>query len=302
MSPERERSCRDYESLLVKKHTGELLLEENQSLKSHLAQCASCAAEERKLARVWQRLDSLPVPEIPTALYEKTRETIVSDLKRNESHFPWIEKIPRTGIWLFLLPVGAGLATTSISYVLVRNMVDLRIHHHHVLIPLFSLWWMLFAGCFFLIVKKEWQKSIPLDVVVTFSISISLLTMLISSLFSGVDLLQWLERLAADEPFHGYFFGSAMHFVFGWACSVCLASFSGSFVIGLDNGLSLLKKVFLASLFISVLLFPAIYLHGASYGHGLDIVAFGVLGNLLGSLIGASLGATVRRHILAAAT
>ena len=104
MSPGRERSCRDYESLLVKKYTGELLLEENQSLKSHLAQCASCAAEERKLARVWQRLDSFPVPEIPTALYEKTRQTIVSELKRKKFHFPWIEKIPRTGIWLFLLP------------------------------------------------------------------------------------------------------------------------------------------------------------------------------------------------------
>ena len=94
MNPEQNKTCEDSESLLVKKITGELLPEEKTFLDNHLAQCVFCVAKEQELAREWQRFDSLPVPEIPTALYEKTRATILNHLKREKSIFPWISSIP----------------------------------------------------------------------------------------------------------------------------------------------------------------------------------------------------------------
>src|SRR3990170_2168766 len=84
---------------------------------------ASCAAEERSLAMIWQKFEGLPVREIPTELYEKTRDRILNDLKREKSQSPWPAKIP-PGPWRALVPIAAGLATTAISYGLIHRIID----------------------------------------------------------------------------------------------------------------------------------------------------------------------------------
>ena len=65
----KKMTCKDSESLLVKKITGELLPQERQSLESHLAQCTFCVAQEQELAKEGQNFDSLPAPYIPAVLY-----------------------------------------------------------------------------------------------------------------------------------------------------------------------------------------------------------------------------------------
>lgn len=303
MGPENPRPCQEYEVLLVAKSSGETLSEaKQQALQSHLAQCSRCVAQEQKLMETWRRLEMLAVAEIPNELYEKTRKAVVRELKQQKSHIAWVEKLPHTGIWLMIIPILGGLAATGLSYEMVRRVVDLSIHHHYVLIPLFGLWWVLFAVGFWLVFRKEWQQSVPLDVMVPTAISISLLTLLIFSLISGVDLVQWVERLSSDEPVGSHLLGSGANFLLGWSCAVCLASFVGCLTLGVDHGSSYGSKVFVASSLITVLLLPALYLHGAGLGHGLDVMAFGVLGSLVGSLIGAGFGATARHHILAFST
>ena len=171
----KKMTCEDSESLLVKKITGELLRGEEQSLESHLAQCTFCVAQEQELAKEWQSFDSLPAPEIPAVLYEKTRETILGHLRRERSALPLAESIPRGGIWSLLGPLAAGVAITGVSYALIRNLIDLKIHQQHILIALFSLWGILFAGGFWLILEGKRKKSLLLDAVASFSISINLL-------------------------------------------------------------------------------------------------------------------------------
>jgi len=170
----------EFVSLLVKKIAGELLREENQSLQSHLAQCASCMAQEQELTQVWQRLESLQVPEISTELFEKTEQTVLARLKQEQSPIPLLKKIPHSGTVSILLSVVAGLAMTGVSYFLIHNLANLRTHHHYILISLFSLWWMLFAASFWVIVKGNGKHAISLDLIAARSLSITLLTLLIS--------------------------------------------------------------------------------------------------------------------------
>jgi len=75
----------EFGSLLIKKIAGELLSEEYQFLQSHLAQCASCMAQEQDLTQVWQGLELLQVPEIPAELFEKTKQTVLARLKQKKS-------------------------------------------------------------------------------------------------------------------------------------------------------------------------------------------------------------------------
>ena len=305
MNREQKRACEDVESLLVKKITGELPPQEKQSLEGHLAQCTICVAKEQELAREWQSFDILPAPEIPAALYEKTRETILGHLRREKSRLPWSEIIPIKGIWSLLGPLAAGLAMAGASYALVRNLVDLRIHHHHILITLFSLWGLVFAGCFWLTLQGKRKKTLlhDVDVVASFSISITLLTLLISSLFSEVDSLRWLAMSAAYEVavVNRYFFGIGNTFVISWGIYACLASFIGAFIFGVRRGATFSQNALLGSTLITLLLSPAIYLHGSSHNHGYGILAFAALGTFVGAFVGVGMayfGSFVLRRIV----
>lgn len=302
MNREQEMTCEDSEFLLVKKITGELLSKEKQPLEGHLAQCAFCVAKERELATQWQRFDSLPAPEIPTALYEKTRETILGHLRREKSLFPWAGRNAIEGTWPLLAPFMAGLVMTGVSYALVHNLVDARIHHRHILISLFGLWGLLFTGCFWIILQGKRKKTLLPDAVASFSISITFLTLLISYLASGIDSVKWLSMSAAYElaAASSYVFGIGNTFVSGWWIYACLASFLVSFIFGVRRGPAFSQNAFLGSLLVSVLLFPAIYLHGSSHGHGYGILAFAALGAFVGTLVGTGLASfiLVLRRIL----
>ena len=292
MNLEQNKTCEDFESLLVKKVTGELLPTEKESLGNHLAKCAFCVDKQQELAREWQSFDSLPAPEIPAALYEKTRETILGHLRREKSLFPWAGKIPREGVWSLLTPFAAGLVTAGVSFALVRNLLDLRIHSQHILIALFSLWGLLFAGCFWLALEGKRKKSLLLDVVASFSIAITFLTLLISSLVSAVDALQWLALSAAYEVAvaSNYLFGIGNTFVTGWGIYACLASFIGAFIFGVRRGPAFSQNALPASFLVTILLFPAIYLHGSSHDHGYGILAFAALGTFVGAFVGVGIG------------
>lgn len=289
----------EFGSLLVKKIAGELLSEEYQSLQSHLAQCASCMAQEQELTRVWQRLESLQVPEMFTELFEKTEQTVLAHLKQEQTPIPWLEKIPHSGIGSILLPVVAGLVMTGVSYRLIHNLANLRIHHHYVLISLFSLWWMLFAGSFWVILKRNGKRAISLDLIAARSLSITLLTLLIAFLAYEVDSIRWLATSMsyAVAMVSDSLIGVGNAFIAGWWIYCCVASFIGALIFGFHKAPLFAKNIIITSLAISLLLVPAIYVQGASHNHGLGIIAFAALGTYVGSLLGISLGLFIRRQI-----
>ncbi|SRR6266545_4763494 len=290
----------EFVSLLVKKIAGELLREENQSLQSHLAQCASCMAQEQELTQVWQRLESLQVPEISTELFEKTEQTVLARLKQEQSPIPLLKKIPHSGTVSILLSVVAGLAMTGVSYFLIHNLANLRTHHHYILISLFSLWWMLFAASFWVIVKGNGKHAISLDLIAARSLSITLLTLLISFLAYEVDSIRWLgaSTIYAVAVASDHLFGVGNTFITSWWIYCCLASFIGAFIFGLQKDSSIAKNIFITSMVISLLLVPAITVHGASHNHGVGIIAFAALGTYVGSLLGITLGVFLRKKIV----
>lgn len=301
MNLEQKRSCDDLESLLVRKITGELLSEEKRFLENHLAQCALCVAKERDLAREWQCFDSVPAPEIPAAIYEKTRETILGHLRREKALFPWTERIPMKGIWSLLIPFAAGLAMTGVSYALIRSLIDLRVHHQHILITLFSIWGLLFAGGFWLILQGKTGNAPFLGTVASTSISITVLSLFMFYLGSAVDPLRWLIMSLAYEvaAASNYLFGMGNTFATGWGIYVCAASFMAASVFGFRSGPALSQNALLGSFLVTVLLFPAIYLHGSSHDHGVGILVFTALGTFIGALLGTGAGFFIRRRILA---
>jgi hypothetical protein len=299
MNLEKKMNCTEIHSLLVKRIADDLESEEKRSMERHLAECASCAAEERSLAMIWQELEGLPVREIPTELYEKTRDRILNDLKREKSLSPWFAKIPSTGPWRALVPIAAGLATTAISYGLIHRLVDPRVHHPYILVPLFSLWWMLYVGGFWLILKGKGERSLPLDLVSARSISCALLALLISFLTYESEVLRWLAVSAAYELaiVSNYVFGMGNTFVAAWWIHCCLASFIGAFNFGLSRSRGSSENLFIGSFVVTILLSPAMYLQGASHNHGFGLIAFAALGAYVGSLVGMGLGLLVRRQI-----
>jgi len=295
MNPEQNKSCEDSESLLVRKLTGELFPEEEESLESHLAQCTSCTAEEQELTRVWQEVGSLPAPEIPAKLFEKTREAILGHLRQQQSPWSWVRRVPREGVGSLLSPFAAGLVTAGVSFALIRNLIDLRVHSQHILLALFGLWAVLFAGSFWPIFVGEGKKYPLLDAVPTFSISITLLTLLISYLASGIDSLRWLSISAAHEvaAASSYLFGIGNTFVSGWWIYACVASFIGAFFFGFRRGPALSGNLLSGPFLVAVLLLPAIYLHGSSHGHGYVILALAALGTFVGALAGTGLASFI---------
>jgi hypothetical protein len=299
MNLEKRMNCTEIHSLLVKQIADDLLPEEKRSVERHLAECASCAAEERSLAMIWEAFEGLPVREIPTELYEKTRDRILSDLKREKSLSRWLAKIPSTGPWRALVPIAAGLATTAISYGLIHRLVDPTVHHPYILVSLFSLWWMLYVGGFWLIFRGKGERSRRLDLVSARSISVALLTLVISFLTYEVEFLRWLAVSAAYEiaVVSNDVFGMGNTFVAAWWIHCCLASFIGTFIFGFSRSRGSSENLFIGSFVITIFLSPAMYLQGSSHDHGFGVIAFAALGTYVGSLVGMGLGLLIRRQL-----
>lgn len=289
----------EFDSLLVKKITGELISEEYQFLQSHLVQCTNCMAQEQELTQVWQGLELLQVPEISTELFEKTEQAVLARLKQEQSPIRWLEKIPHSGIGSIFLSVCAGLVMTGVSYSLIHVLANLRIHHPYVLISLFSLWWVLFAGSFWVILKGNGKRSMSLDLIAAGSLSITFLTLFISFLAYEVDSIRSLAMsvIYAVAIVSDHLLGVGNTFSTAWWTYCCLASFIGAFIFGLHKAASIRKTIIIMSMTISVLLVPAIAVQGISHNHGFGIIAFAAIGTYVGSLLGISLGIFLRRKI-----
>jgi hypothetical protein len=299
MNPEQKESCKEFSSLLVKKISGEILSDEKRGLDIHLAQCLSCATEERELTTTFQRLDSLPDPEIPAELYENTRQTILGRLKQENSRAAWFARIPVAGPWRPLFPLTAGLAMTTVSYGLIHRLIDPSVHHYYLIVPLFSLWWMLFAAGFWSILRDKDGGLSRLNLVAASSISITFLTLLIAFVAFELESLRWVAMSAAYEIARAtdYLFGVGNTFVTAWWVHCCLASFIGAFIFGISRSPRSSENLFIGSFAVMTLLSPAIYLQGASHNHGLGIIAFAAAGTYIGSLIGTALGLFIRRKL-----
>ncbi len=299
MNPEQTESCKEFSSLLLKKITGEILSHEKKALDIHLARCSSCSIEERELTATLHKLDSFADPEIPADLYENTRQTILGHLNEEKSRAAWFTKIPTTGAWRALLPLTAGLAMTAVSYGLIHRLIDPSVQHYHLIVPLFSVWWMLFATGFWSILKRRAGGLFPLNLISVSSISITLLTLFITFLAFEFEPLRWVAMSAAYEMARAtdYLFGMGNTFVTAWWVHCCLASFIGAFVFGISRSPRSSESVFVGSFVVMILLSPAIYLQGASHNHGLGVVAFAAAGTYIGSLVGMGLGLFIRRKL-----
>ena len=299
MNPEQKESCKEFSSLLVKKITGEILSHERRVLDIHLAQCSSCATEEREFTATLQRFDSFLDPEIPAELCENTRQMILGRLKQEKSRVAWFARIPVTGPWRALFPLTAGLAMTAISYGLIHRLIDPSVQHYYLLMPLFSLWWMLFAAGFWSILKDKRAGLFPLNLVSASSISITFLTLLIAFVAFELESLRWVAMSAAYEIARAteYLFGMGNTFVTAWWVHCCLASFIGAFIFGVSRSPRSSENLFVGSFVIMVLLSPAIYLQGTSHNHGLGVIAFAAAGTYVGSLVGTALGLFIRRKL-----
>lgn len=299
MNPEQKESCKQFGSLLVKKITGEILAQEKQALDVHLAQCSSCATEEREFTAIFRKLDSLPDPQIPVELYESTRQTILGRLKQENSRAAWFARIPVAGPWRPLFPLTAGLAMTAVSYGLIHRLIDPSVHHYYLIVPLFSAWWLLFTAGFWSILKNKKAGLFPLNLVSSSSISIAFLTLLFSFLAFELESLRWPAMSAAYNIARAtdYLFGVGNTFVTAWWIHCCLASFIGAFIFGISRSPRSSENLFVGSFVVMILLSPAIYLQGASHNHGLGLIVFAAAGTYVGSLIGTALGLFVRRKL-----
>jgi hypothetical protein len=299
MNPEKKESCKEFSSLLVKKISGEILPHEKRALDIHLAQCSLCAIEERELTTVFQRLGALPDPEIPAELYENTRQTILGHLKQEKSRVASFAGIPVSWPWRALVPLTAGLAMTAVSYGLIHRLIDPNVHHYHLLVPLFSLWWVLFTAGFWSVIKDNKSGLFPPNLITVSSISITLLTLLIAFLAYELEALRWVAMSAAYEIARvtHYLFGIGNTFVTAWWVHCCLASFIGAFIFGVSRSPRSSDNLFVGSFVVMILLSPAIYLQGASHNHGFGVIAFAAAGTYVGSLVGMGIGLFIRRKL-----
>jgi hypothetical protein len=299
MNPEQKESCKEFSSLVVKKITGEILSHEKRALDEHLARCASCTTEEREFTAVFQRLGSLPDPAIPPLLYQNTRQIVLNRIQQEKSRAAWFAKISAAWPWRALFPLTAGLAMTGVSYGLIHNFVNPSVHHHYILLPLFGLWWMLFAAGFWSILKHKNGGSIAPNPISVTSISITLLTLLIGFLAYELEAVRWIVMSAAYEIARAtdYLFGVGNTFVTAWWVHCCLASFIGAFIFGVSRSPRSTENLFVGSFVVMILLSPAIYLQGASHNHGFGVIAFAAAGTYVGSLVGMGLGLFIRRKL-----
>jgi hypothetical protein len=187
---------------------------------------------------------------------------------------------------------------TALSYGLMSNLIDHRVHHQHIVSSVFALWGMLFIAASWLTFRGKAGRVSSGSVVTTFSLSITFMTLLLARLLSWSEVSSWIEGSRIDAFFTGYFPALAHRFAIGWGSYACAAAFFGSLLFGLHKATSVSKTAFLGSLFISVLLFPVIYLHGSSHGHSYGVIFFGALGIFFGASIGILLGSILRRQLL----
>jgi len=159
---------------------------------------------------------------------------------------------------------------TGASYFLIQNLADLRTHHHYVLISLFSLWWVLFAGSFWVILKGNQNRTTSIDLIAARSLSITLLTLFISFLAYDVDSIRWLAMplISAAAIVSDHLLGVGNTYTTGWWTYCCLASFIGAFIFGLHKAASMRKAIIIMSMAISLLLVPAISVQGIAHNHG----------------------------------
>jgi anti-sigma factor RsiW len=95
-------SCDHIRERLLAQHEGELRTEERRAVDAHLATCARCARDAALLDEVLERVQALPVPELPPGSWEAFEAT----LRRRIAE----ERPPRPAIWARLAARLRGLA------------------------------------------------------------------------------------------------------------------------------------------------------------------------------------------------
>jgi hypothetical protein len=188
---------------------------------------------------------------------------------------------------------------TAVSYGLIHRLIDPNVHHYHLLVPLFSLWWVLFTAGFWSVIKDNKSGLFPPNLITVSSISITLLTLLIAFLAYELEALRWVAMSAAYEIARvtHYLFGIGNTFVTAWWVHCCLASFIGAFIFGVSRSPRSSDNLFVGSFVVMILLSPAIYLQGASHNHGFGVIAFAAAGTYVGSLVGMGIGLFIRRKL-----
>lgn len=296
MAHERNQPCAEFEPLLIRKITGELVAEQENSLENHLAQCAACHSELEKVSRLWHAMESSPSAAVPAKLHDETQQAVLGRLRQERSFLYRLLGDSLNGAWSYLLPILTGLVMTGLSYGLMANLIDQRIHHHHIVISVFAFWAMLFVMASWLMFKGKIGSVSSMSVVTSFALSITFLTLLLARLFSWSDVSGWIDGSWIEALFTGYLPAFGHRFAIEWGSYVCAAAFVGSLFFGFNRATSVSETAFLGSIIVSVLLFPVIYLHSASHGHGYGAMFFGALGIFLGASIGIILGGSLRRQ------
>ena len=298
------KDCTGIESLLIRKFGGDLSADEKVYLDTHLAECASCAAEEERLGHIWGSFDFLPEPHIPANLDKNTRAMIDGYLKWERLLVPLISKVTQWGSWAFGIPLIVGLVMTVVSYSLVRNAFGVGVHHHYIFFSLFGVWWLLFTLCFWVLLRMGDHSVSPLRLVSAQSMSITFLTLIISFLAFEIEPLSQSRIYAASKlaTATAYLLGMGNIFIASWWIHCCVAAFIGALTFGAARLPLQPGNLLVAALIATVLLVPAILLQGSSHNHGYGIVAFAIVGSYAGALVGLLGGVFIGRHISFQAT
>lgn len=287
----------DFFPLITRQLTGELPEEEKQVLQGHLHQCAHCSSAQQDLTRTWRELEILQVPEIPAELYQNIRDDLLTRVK--QSNAPLGRFVVRAiGMRTVLLPLLAGAVIGTISYALIHNLARLPAQRHYVVIPLFFLWSLLFAGGAWLVLNKRRIRR-RLDRISAYAIIATLLTLIIACIAYEVDGIRWLATSAFRKVVIGgeFLFGNGGAFIASWWIYCCLASFLGALFSELCRTRALSAEAIWAGFATAILISPAVYLQGISHSHASGVIIFAVLGTALGSLIGAGTGSFLNREM-----
>ena len=291
------RPCADFASLLIRKVSGDLVPDAEKALRNHLAQCDACNAELEKLTRLWGEMESIPSATIPPKLHDETLKAVSGLIRRERGVFTQLNgEFLGTG-WSYVLPVIMGLVMTALSYGLMANLIDHRIHHHYIVITVLAFWGMLFVAASWLMFRDKSTGLSPISATIAFSLSITFITLLLARLFSWSEISGWIDGSWMDIFLNGYFSESAYRFVVSWGSYACGASILGALLLGLHKATSLSEAAFSRALLTSVLLFPVLYLHGSSHSHDIGVIIFGSLGVFFASSGGIILGSTIRRQL-----
>lgn len=291
MAYEQNQRCAGFASLLIRKVSSDLGPDAENALKNHLAQCAACNSELENLTRLWREMEALPSAAVPPKLHDETLKAVSGLIRQERAFFRRLGRDFLGSSWSYLLPVITGLVMTALSYGLMANLIDHRIHHHYIVIAVVVFWGMLFVAASWLIFRNTDDGVSPVSATVGFSLSITFITLLLARLFSWGEVSGWIDVLL-----NGYLPETAQRFVLGWGSYACSASFLGAVLFRLHKASSLSQTAFRGALFISVLLFPVLYLHGSSHSHGIGVIFFGSLGVFFASSGGIILGSMIRHE------